>query len=560
MKKRIKWLLCAIGVLCASFFVTTGAVASASETISLLGLSDQLKGHYQNNTYIEIDTSEFSLKVGENETSIESASVTLGINGQTEDNLSEVLGVYKFKPTEAGDYTLTVSVEYGASEPYVLTQTVSVWSDSAVNSSYELGSRIELTSFGDTKLYSALLSVVKNYASTKGERFDGSTLYSEMLNYPDLTSIEISGKEISDISGLKLMRLNYIETISITNCKIASISADCFGDEDNYTKLESVNFANNAITSVSLPRIRNLKSLDLSSNSLSALDISNCFGDDVDINLAGNNITKMTDIVLGNGFEGKVTLNLIGNNIYEINDQYFDATKYNLKVGVQGMKNWDGDSSTTSSKGIRYYRTNIENLGINIYITSVREPYVVKVVSDSDIPSDKNYIDVNLPIGEYEYRYSLDGDEIYNGFDSNTKYYKTQGFEVKPTEVTYKFEHNGKMYDTIGKVTGTVKVHLASVDVENGVDAVIEYSVNGGDWVRGNTVECSKGGTFSIRVRVQVGDYENNNGMLSDETVIMVKTSLNSVMPDFVMFFIVLFCALILFVVIVPVVSKRFFK
>lgn len=131
---------------------------------------------------------------------------------------------------------------------------------------------------------------------------------------------------------------------------------------------------------------------------------------------------------------------------------------------------------------------------------------------------------------------------------------------VKPTEVSYKFEHKGKTYDSIGKVTGTVKVLLSSVDIDNGVDGVIEYSVNGGDWVRGNTIECSKGGTFSIRVRVQVGDYENNKGALSDESTIMVKTSLNSVMPDFVMFFIVLFCALILFVVIVPLVSKKFFR
>lgn len=557
MRKKLKLLVCAICVLCASFFVSAGALVSAQETTQLTGLGDQLKAYYQNNTYIEIDTNRFSLSVGGDDTPIVSSSVTLGLDGKMEENLSESVGVYKFKPTTVGTYTLTVSVNYGGSEPYVVTDDIPVLSDSAINAKYELGSRIELTSFGDTKLYSALLSAVTNYASKNGDRFDGSTLYSEMLNYSDLTDIEISGKEISDISGLKLMRLDYIKTISITNCKIASIGAECF---ENCPSLESVNFANNSITSFALPRIRNLKEVDLSSNQITALDISNCFGDDLSLNLAGNNITKMTDIVLGTGFEGKITLNLIGNNVYEINDQYFDTTKYDMKAGVQGMKNWDGDSYTTSSKGIRYYKSNIEGFAINVYIISVREPQLVRTITDADVEDSKNYVDITLPIGEYEYKYAINGDEIYNSFDASKKYYKTQGFVVKPTEVSYKFEHKGKTYDSIGKVTGTVKVLLSSVDIDNGVDGVIEYSVNGGDWVRGNTIECSKGGTFSIRVRVQVGDYENNKGALSDESTIMVKTSLNSVMPDFVMFFIVLFCALILFVVIVPLVSKKFFR
>lgn len=557
MRKKLKLLVCAICVLCASFFVSAGALVSAQETIELTGISDQLKAYYQNNTYIEIDTSRFSLSVGGSKTPIVSSSLTLGLDGKMEENLSESVGVYKFKPTIVGIYTLTVSVNYGGSEPYVVTDDIPVLSDSAINAKYELGSRIELTSFGDTKLYSALLSAVTNYASENGDRFDGSTLYSEMLNYPDLTDIKISGKEISDISGLKLMRLDYIKTISITNCKISSISADCF---ENCPSLESINFANNSITSFALPRIRNLKEVDLSSNQITTLDISNCFGDDLSLNLAGNDITKMTDVVLGTGFEGKITLNLIGNNVYEINDQYFDTTKYDMKVGVQGMKNWDDDSYTTSSKGIRYYKSNIEGFSLNVYITSVREPQLVRTITDADVEDSKNYVDITLPIGEYEYKYAINGDEIYDSFDASKKYYKTQGFVVKPTEVSYKFEHKGKTYDSIGKVTGTVKVLLSSVDIDNGVDGVIEYSVNGGDWVRGNTIECSKGGTFSIRVRVQVGDYENNKGALSDESTIMVKTSLNSVMPDFVMFFIVLFCALILFVVIVPLVSKKFFR
>lgn len=547
MRKRITTLMLSIFALCASLFVQSGIVASASVDIVLSGLSDQIKSSYQNNTYIEIDTKEFSLSVGGVEREIESTQVTLDFNGQMEENLSEVLGVYKFKPTAVGVYNLTVSVNYGESEPYVHTDYVTILSDSAINAKYEVGSVIELSSFGDTKLYSALLSVVKTYAEGKGDRFDGSTLYSEMLNYPDLTKLSISGKEISDISGLKKLRLDYIETISITNCAITSVGADCF---ENCLALEAVNFANNSISSFALPVVRNLKSVDVSSNNLTTFDISNCFGDDLDVNLAGNNISRMTDIVFGNGFEGVIKLNLIGNNIYEISDQYFDITKFDMRVGAQGIKNWEDISSTTSTKGIRFYKTGMSGLKLNVYDMSVRVPELKKSVSDSDIEENKNYIDIILPIGSYEYRYELDGEEIYNKYDASKKYYKSQSFNVLPSNVTYKLEHKGKMYDSLGKVTGTVKVHLEKAD-ENGE---IWYSINEKDWVKGDTIECSDGGTFSIKVKVVVGEYE------SAETVVMVKTSLNNIMPDFVMFFVVLFFALILFVVIVPLVSKRFFR
>lgn len=547
MRKKITIMMLSIFALCASLFVQSGVVASASVEIVLSGLSNQINDSYQNNNYIEIDTREFSLSVGGSTASIVDSSVTLDLDGRVVENLSEVVGVYKFKPTTAGIYKLTVSVNYGESEPYVLMDYVTILSDSAVNAKYEIGSSIELSSFGDTKLYSALLGVVKTYAEEKGDRFNGSTLYSEMLNYPDLTKISISGKEISDISGLNKLRLDYVKEISIKNCAISSVNADCF---ENAPNLESINFANNSITSFALPTIRNLKSVDLSSNQLNSFNVSNCFGDDLDVNLAGNNISLMTDIVLGNGFEGKIKLNLIGNNVYEINDQYFDTQKFEIKVGVQGIKNWSETSATTSSKGVRFYKTGIDGLKLNIYDMSVRVPELKKSLSDSDIETGKNYVDILLPIGSYEYKYELNGEDIYDKYDASKKYYKSQSFEVLPSSATYKLEHKGKMYDSLGKVTGSVKVYLESVD-ETGE---IWYSVNAKDWVKGDTIECLEGGTFSIRVKVVVGKYE------SAETFIMVKTSLNSVLPDFVMFFIVLFCALILFVLVVPVVSKRFFK
>jgi len=518
---------------------------------TMTGLVDQIDDEYQVGEEMGIDktlimlsddvTAEVALR--------NSLVVKVYTSASTElPNISEDSSLYVFEFSAAGTYTLYASVEDVAGNKFEVTKSIAVLSNSAVNAKYERGFELAPSDFADTRLYSALLAEAVEYASSKGDRFTGDTLYSEMFLFPDFKEISITNANITSLDGIESVRLDYVEKISITNNKITDIKPEYFSDSEN---LKEINFATNQISSFELPILRNLEKVNLANNLLTQIDLSNCMGDEVDINLAANDIVALDNVKLPRA--DKITLNMIGNNLSSVNDSYFSETKFDLKVGVQGIKDISNPTSTSSSKGIRFYRTNIDGLGIKIYDNSVKVPVLVKSVTDADITSG-NYYDIILPIGEYFYEYTLDGEPVYSKYNVEKNYYLSQSFVVKPTTATFKFEHKGEMYDEIGKVTGAVKVHLDSVDLDSGVQGKIMYSVNLGEWQEGDLVDCSAGGIFSVKVKVVCGDYE------SEEISIFFQTSLNAVIPDAVMFFIILFLAIMVFFIGVPIISKKFFR
>ena len=98
-------------------------------------------------------------------------------------------------------------------------------------------------------------------------------------------------------------------------------------------------------------------------------------------------------------------------------------------------------------------------------------------------------------------------------------------------------------------MTGEVKVLLSC---EEGAE--IYYKVGGSDWTKGNEIMCDKGGNYSITAKVVKDGYE------SEETNVLIMTSLNTVVPDILMLILVLLFTLTLFIVVVPIVSKKWFK
>lgn len=552
--KKILILLCSVCMAVCGFFAPSRVLVSAdtdttNPTIS--GIAEQVEDEYQVGSELAIDKT--SIVLSDDITNANDLLATLTLNvftaAETElPNISEDENFYVFEFSAAGTYTLKASILDAAGNQGEYTKTITVITNSAVNKKYEKGFALGVTDFTDSKLYAALLDEVTKFAETRGERFTGDTLYSEMLLFPTFTEINITNKNITSLDGLENMRLDYLQKISVVSNKLTEIKPDYFEDCEN---LKEINFASNEIKTVTLPALRNLEKINLSSNKLETLDLSNCMGDDIEINLAANDFTSLDDIELPRA--DSVALNMIGNNLESVDDAYFTETKFTLNVGVQGIKDTENQAVTDSTKGIRYYRTNIEGLGIKIYNNALKVPTVVKTVTDADITTG-NYIDIVLPIGEYKYEYTLDGEAVYGKYDATKNFYLPQEFIAKPTVASYKFEHKGQMYDTIGKVTGAVKVYLKSSDLEQGVEGKIMYCVNLGEWVEGDVVDCSSGGTFSVRVKVICGEYE------SEETTIFLQTSLNSVIPDVVMFFVILFLAIMLFVVGVPIISKKWFR
>lgn len=556
---KLKLFVCTLLLVCSILFIPSRLEVFADDVEDvgkpiISGIDEQIDGDYQVGSSISIDVN--NLVLTDDVDSRETLLLTLQVKMLTSVG-SEIPSeydddeVYVFEFATSGTYTLVISVtdsNYNTTEE---RRNIVVKSNAEINKNYQKGRALSSSDFGDVNLYNALLEEVERLAETRGERFTGDTLYSEVFYYyPTFDEIKITDKNITSLEGLQNLRLEYIEKISITRCKITSIASDYFSECEN---LKEINFASNQITKVELSDFRNLQSVNLSSNKLTAIDLSDCWGNNIDINLAGNDIVSMGDIKLPRA-DGSIKLNLIGNNLSDVEDKYFTEEKLSINVGVQGIKNLETSATSDTNKGFRYYRSNVAGLELRVYDYSVQVPVVVKTVSDSDITTGTNYIDIKLPIGSYLYEYVLDGERVYNKYDENTNYYLSQKFVINPSIAICKFEHKGEMYDTIGKVTGAVIVHLSSEDLQNGANGKIMYRINMGDWIEGDKIDCSSGGSFSIKVKVVCGEYE------SEETTIFLQTSLNSVIPDVVMFFMILFVSIIFFVVVIPIISKKFFR
>lgn len=536
--------------------------AETGETLTIGIDKLELQQEYDQDDYLDIDSDEIDLS---DETLRSTIKVKLIIT-VSEGNSREVLntaeseseGFYSFWLQYAGDYTLEISAGDNENKT-TRTWKFTVIDSSVINAKYENGGNtIDLNDFSDTSLYSALLKFIEDYAQKKGDKFTGTTLTDTMFLQPDIKELVLNGNGISSISDLAKLKLEFVETLSIVGGSITSISVEDFdgfiSDKDAFgteIKLKNINFAKNSISSFELPSLRNLTSLNLSSNSLTSLDLSNCWGDEVEINLSANEIESLDSISMPKA--DKISLTMISNRLYDIDDAYFSDSKYELKIGAQGALSSSETTTLDTTNGLRYYKSNIKGLKLEIYDATLRKLPLVKSVDDSDVTSG-NYVNVNLPVGQYVYKYILNDENAFDKSDPDRCYFVTRSFNINPTAPTFKYEYKGKIYDDLNKVTGTVKLHLYSVDLENGMDCKIMYSVNGGDWVEGDEVECSTGGNFSVSMKVVSGKCE------SSTTSVLVRTSLNTVIPDIVMFFIVLFVGLVIFAVIMPIVSKKFFR
>lgn len=199
------------------------------------------------------------------------------------------------------------------------------------------------------------------------------------------------------------------------------------------------------------------------------------------------------------------------------------------------------------------YKTNNPNLSVRVYRIDGDEDVVVASVSDGDFQETEKLKTFNLTVGEYRYEYvwSEEGTETpaEDKYDTQRVYLSSAKFNVLPQKPNYVYVYKDKEYTSLNKVTGAVTV---KVSCEEG--AVIMYQVNNGEWKEGNIVECNKGGTYSIKVKAII------DGVESEVVGVWVRTSLNLYIPDGLMLVLVLLIALVLFLVVLPIISKKYFK
>ena len=415
------------------------------------------------------------------------------------------------------------------------------------------GVALSKSQISDENLYSALLKTYKFAYSGTDRAYTGSTIYSDM--FKDMKTINLDSSQtkltITSLAGLEYLDFDSLESFSANLNSITTFDPVYF-QNTNPEKFSSLSLAGNQLESIPLDGLTGLYNINLSSNKLTKIDFGKIEGEQggntiVSFNLAGNTIENMSDINLPSRRIGHINLNIIGNNITSIEDKFF-TEKYTLQVGIQGFNKAEEIVSVDTKQNLVVYQTGIENLSVIVY----------KIDGDFDDPVatidtqmiEGGFTSLNLGVGEYEYEYVINGSSAYSKNDIDRRYLASQKFNVIPQAVAYTFTFKGKEYTELEKVTGVVTVNLKS-DEEG---ARIYYSINGSDWIEGTEVLCDKGGNYNIKVKSVIGQYE------SKEQEIWVKTSLNLIIPDALMLVLVLLLAITLFFVVVPIVSKKYFK
>jgi len=415
------------------------------------------------------------------------------------------------------------------------------------------GFEISTSVIADDYLYNALLKFYRSQTKGTDKYYTGTTIYSDM--FKDFDTIILDSSNITSLQGLEKLDLDNLTTFSANDNNISSFSNETLRNI-NEQKFKSLSLACNELQSIDLTGFSRLTYLNLSCNKLVSINLSKIegkiVGTDININLAGNNFASMKSIVLPEKRIGKITLNIIDNNITDIDEDKFFTDKYDIKIGVQGYKGEEVVSTDTRS-GLKVYKTNIPNVAIDIYRIDGDEDEYIATIEDSQITD--NFKVVDLQVGQYVYYYVDPTVEVANReslqdkYDIDRAYLCSYRVNVLPQTASYVFVHKGKEYKSIGKVTGKVTVKLSAED-----GAKIFYQINGGEWVEGNEIVCDKGGSYSIRTKTVV------NGVESKEDSIWVRTSLNLYVPDALMFVLILLLTLVLFLVVLPIISKKYFK
>lgn len=411
-------------------------------------------------------------------------------------------------------------------------------------SGYELGNGSDII---DSHLYSALLSIAREYIKENcNMAYTSSTIYNTMFIYVE--SIDIPEKfDIQSLAGLEKIRFYSLKSLKVSGHKLTDVKSDIFG---YMPELISLDLANNSLTRVELASLSKLNKINLSSNKLNSMDFSMLTSFNMDINLGNNLITEMKNIHLSTRLSS-VKLNVISNNITDLTDDYFTIPGMTLKAGVQGIVNAEKVVNFTTSDKIKVYRLNVENMSVRIFKTEskpIQKETMVKNISDADMTG--NMLELDLPVGNYHVEYAINNEPAYKANDSEYNYLKTYRFNVLPSTPIFKFEYKGKTYETFdNKVTGKVKVMLSCED-----GGEIMFKVNSGEWQTGNEIMCDKGGNYSVTAKVII------DGVESEEKTVLIRTSLNVLIPDVLMLILVLLFTLTLFLIVVPIVSKRWFK
>ena len=386
----------------------------------------------------------------------------------------------------------------------------------------------------------------------------GGLLRSETFNKPKYETLRLHGvttqntdSNIMDLSGLTLFKFDYTTTLDLSNNNVTIVPAEVLSAFPN---LEELILTNNNISSIDISGCYNLKRLILDNNNIERIDLSDFNPKDAEVDLSGNYIDSMKDIIFpSQTINVSTTIHLYNNNITDFESA---SAGYTINLGLQGIHTKKG--SVEKKQSIAYYKTE-DSQNLKTVISSGDE--ALYTFNSNDITNNKT--DIVLDNGSYSVSYYyVDGTEekiiSTKGFTVRTgddyykdffRYYKYQEFNVNPSTPTYVYVIGDKEYAS----GDDVKINRKSIiKVFADEDATIMYSIAGGEWQEGNEIPITRGGKYTIEVKALSADGKYTSENLS----IFISAAASLTFPSVLIVILIIIGAVVLFGVGFPLLRK----
>lgn len=397
------------------------------------------------------------------------------------------------------------------------------------------------STIADDNLYDALLNIYKS----NNADYIGTSLYTEMFNNSTYTNINLTDKDISSISGLDKLKLNYTTSIDLSFNNITSISYQDLASCTNLINLDVSN--NNLSTFVINPMLieSTIKNLKLNNNNLTSIDLRTFKSGTINIDLANNYFTTFDNISFpSTTLLTMFNLNIKNNNIQDFDNNLLVNDKYSILIGVQGVHNKQNEFlQLNENDKITIYKTADENL--KIVIKDAISSNTIQTINNSEISA---YTLLNLTPGKYILEFYINDIIAYlsSSPSINTEYIP-QYFEISPNAPTITFIYRGTEYSSVDfKYLGSITIKC---EEEN--DYQTYYSVDNKNWnLLNSSAEIKTTGTYNLYLKRVYGTYE------SQVITYVLTSNLNPYIPDVVMIIIIIGLLLVLAFVIAPILKK----
>lgn len=304
------------------------------------------------------------------------------------------------------------------------------------------------------------------------------------LSVLELNDVRQGTMKMTDVSGLGLFDFSNLRELYLKNNSLTKISAKTFW---GMTQLDVLDLTGNELETLDIGNLTVIGCLKAPNNKLRTVDLSN-LAEQGDVDLSFNLINDINSLKLKkNGQNAKV--DLYGNYIKNFKAENFE--NYDMIVGFQNQTQEYNETTL-----IKLYKFDSQEFWIEC---------------QNDDMQSTTAITSSATLAPATYQVRLRDVNGYYNYETITIVVK----KSPPTIMILNQENQEVDYSE------TIKEKIEVKFFSNDSNYVVEYSINGGNYIKGNTVNLEKSGSYSFIVRSvnQSGEYSQNYSFTVQMTI-----------------------------------------